>query len=280
MRTGISAARDRWEKSDFVARLHRRCRLGHFLVDGDAQRLPLGERRLPGAPAGHQQRAHARDRSDRRRDIELLAGPAELLAQAREIEDLDFHRYSSEYGMNFTMSPARIGWFAGLSIRPSAHAVDISTAESCVGYKSSPPRAFHFTRRYSRRGSGSGQSKSARAAIAWGCTSVIPCVLSRNGRTNIKNVTKLDTGFPGRPRKAAFPTLPDPPSRRMCPKASGRPGFIAIFHMSSSPSASTAGFTKSASPTETPPLVTITSHSAAARRSISRVASSESATMP
>src|SRR6266700_6746242 len=246
MRTGISASRDRWEMRDFVARLHRPCPLDYFLVDSDAQRLPLSEPRLPSAAAGHQQRAHARDRSDRRRDIELLAGPAELLAQAREIEDLDFHRYSSEYGMNFTISPARIGWFAGLSIRPSAHAVDISTAESCVGYKSSPRRAFHFTRRYSRRGSGSGQSKSARAAIARGCTSVIPCVLSRNGRTNIKNVTKLDTGFPGKPRKAAFPTLPN---------ASGRPGFIAIFHMSSSPSAST-------------------------RRSISRVASSESATTP
>src|SRR5258708_7877592 len=271
MRTGTSTSGHRRKKRDFIARLHRRCRLGHFLVDGDAQGLPLGERRLPGAATGHQQRAQARDRSDRRRDIELLAGPAELLAQAREIEDLDFHRYSSEYGMNFTIPPARIGWFAGLAIRPSAHAVDISTAESCVGYKSSPPRAFHFTRRYSRRGSGSGQSKSARAAIAWGCTSVIPCVLSRNGRANIKKVTKLDTGVPGKPRKAAFSTLPEP---------RGRPGLMADCHMSSSPSASTAGFTKSASPTETPPLVTITSHSAAARRSISRVASSESATMP
>src|SRR6266705_5700238 len=96
MRTGISASRDRWEKSDFVARLHRRRRLGHFLVDGDAQRLPLGERRLPGAAAVHQLRAQARDRGDSGRNIELLAGPAELLAQAREIEDLDFHRYSYE----------------------------------------------------------------------------------------------------------------------------------------------------------------------------------------
>src|SRR6266700_4873454 len=271
MRTGTSTSRHRRKKRDFIARLHRRRRLGHFLVDRDAKRTPLRKRSLPSAAAGHQLCAQARDRGDRRRNIELLAGPAELLAQTREIEDLDFHRYSSEYGMNLTVSPARTGWLAGLSTSPSAHAVDISTAESCVGYKSSPRRAFHFTRRYSRRGSGSGQSKSARAAIAWGCTSVIPCVLSRNGRTNIKNVTKLDTGFPGKPRKAAFPTLPN---------ASGRPGFIAIFHMSSSPSASMAGFTKSASPTETPPLVTITSHSAAARRSISRVALSESATTP
>ena len=51
--------------------------------------------------------------------------------------------------------------------------------------------------------------------------------------------------------KNAFPTLP---------KASGRPGFMAMRHMRSSPSASTAGFTKSASPTDTPPLVTISAH--------------------
>src|SRR6266568_9601037 len=133
MRTGTSASGHRRKKRDFIARLHRRRRLGHFLVDGDAQRLPLGERRLPGAAAVHQLRAQARDRGDSGRNIELLAGPAELLAQTREIEDLDFHRYSSEYGMNLTVSPARTGWLAGLSTSPSAHAVDISTAESCVG---------------------------------------------------------------------------------------------------------------------------------------------------
>src|SRR5207244_856576 len=200
-----------------------------------------------------------------------FAGLAQLLAQARQVEHLDLHRYSSEYGMNFTMSPARIGCSAGLSTRPSAHAVDISTAESCVGYRSSPPRAFHFTRRNSRRGSGSGQSKSARTEIACACTSATPCVWSRNGRTNTRKVTKLETGFPGSPMKFALPTRPN---------ASGRPGFMAIFHMRSSPSASTAGLTKSASPTETPPLVTITSHSAAARRSIPRVAGSESRPIP
>src|SRR6266571_2169665 len=134
MRTGISASRHRREESDFVARVHRCRRLRHFLVDGDAQGLPLGKRRLPGSAAGYEQRA-----------------------QARQIQDLDLHRYSSEYGMNLTMSPTRMECSAGLSTKPSAHAVDISTAESCVGYRSSPPRAFHFTRRNSRRGSGSGQ---------------------------------------------------------------------------------------------------------------------------
>src|SRR5439155_4592675 len=117
-------------------------------------------------------------RRARRRDFQIFAGPAQLLAQARQVKDLDLHRYSSEYGMNLTMSPTRMGCLAGLSTRPSAQAVDISTAESWVGYRSSPPRAFHFTRRNSRRRSGSGQSKSARTGIVWACTSVIPCVLS------------------------------------------------------------------------------------------------------
>src|SRR6266508_4065308 len=271
MRTGISASRYRREKSDLVARLHGRRRLRHFLVDGDAQGLALGKGRLPGASAAHEQRAQARDRGRRRRDFEIFAGFAQLLAQARQVKDLDLHRYSSEYGMNLTMSPARMGCSAGLSTRPSAQAVDISTAESWVGYRSSPPRAFHFTRRNSRRGSGSAQSKSARTGIAWACTSPTPCVLSRNGRTNMRKVTKLETGFPGSPMKSALPTRPN---------ARGRPGFMAIFHMRSSPSASTAGLTKSASPTETPPLGTITSHCAAARRSTSRVAASESGTIP
>src|SRR6266481_202453 len=110
MRTGISASRYRREKSDLVARLHGRRRLGHFLVDGNAQGLALGKYRLPCSAAGHEQRA-----------------------QARQVKDLDLHRYSSEYGMNLTMSPTRMGCSAGLSTRPSAQAVDISTAESWVG---------------------------------------------------------------------------------------------------------------------------------------------------
>src|SRR6266704_3310070 len=107
MRTGTSTSRHRGKKRDFIARLHRRRRLGHFLVDRDAKRTPLRKRSLPSAAAGHQLRAQARDRGDSGRNIELLAGPAELLAQT--------------------------GWLAGLSTSPSAHAVDISTAESCVG---------------------------------------------------------------------------------------------------------------------------------------------------
>ena len=107
--------------------------------------------------------------------------------------------------------------------------------------------------------------------MARGVTSATPCALRMKGRTKIKNVTKLDTGLPGRPMKNELPKLP---------KASGRPGFMAMRHMSNWPSASTAGLTKSASPTETPPEVTTTSHSRAARRSTSRVASRLSGTMP
>src|SRR6266511_2595260 len=79
MRTGTSTSRHRRKKRDFIARLHRRRRLGHFLVDRDAKRTPLRKRSLPSAAAGHQLRAQARDRGDSGRNIELLAGPAELL---------------------------------------------------------------------------------------------------------------------------------------------------------------------------------------------------------
>src|SRR5882762_734287 len=133
MRTGISAPRHRRKERNLVARIHRGRRLRHFLVDGDAQGLPLGKRGLPGAAAGHEQRAQACNRGRRWRDFEIFTRLAQLLAQARQVENLDLHRYSSEYGMNFTMSPARIGCSAGLSTRPSAHAVDISAAESWVG---------------------------------------------------------------------------------------------------------------------------------------------------
>src|SRR5215831_9957907 len=94
MRTVTSAPRHRRKERDLVAGLHRRRRLRHLLVDRDPQRLALGEGRLPGAASRHQLRAQPRDRG--RRDVEILAVCSELLAQAREVEDLDRHRYSSE----------------------------------------------------------------------------------------------------------------------------------------------------------------------------------------
>src|SRR5215472_9310754 len=56
MRTVTSASRHRRKERDLVAGLHRGRGLRHLLVDRDAQRLPLGERRLPGAAAGHELR--------------------------------------------------------------------------------------------------------------------------------------------------------------------------------------------------------------------------------
>src|SRR5439155_10101349 len=130
MRTGISASRYRREKSDLVARIHPRRRLGHFLVDGNPQHLSLGERRLPATAAGHEQRAQPRDRGRRGRDFDVFPGLAQLLAQARPLDNRALHRYSSEYGMHRTLSPAPTAYPARFSTRPSGRAVDVSTPES------------------------------------------------------------------------------------------------------------------------------------------------------
>ncbi|MNE24506.1 hypothetical protein D3C80_1177990 [compost metagenome] len=55
-----------------------------------------------------------------------------------------------------------------------------------------------------------------------------------------------ETGLPGRPKNQAF-------GRR--PKAKGLPGLMASFQKPISPSSSSNCLVKSASPTETPPVV-------------------------
>src|SRR5204863_3705760 len=105
---------------------------------------------------------------------------------------------------------------------PSAQDAEGRTDECCAAERPSPHCAFHFTRRNSCRASGCGHAKSARAPTARGRTSETPWVLRTNGLTKRRKVTKLETGLPGRPMKNAC--LIDP-------KASGRPGFMAIFHM-------------------------------------------------
>ena len=80
-----------------------------------------------------------------------------------------------------------------------------------------------------------------------------------------------ETGLPGSPKKSAPPTLPN---------ASGRPGFIAIFQKPTSPVLSSVSFTKSASPTETPPEVMIASAAAAASRNARSTSSRASRTTP
>jgi hypothetical protein len=132
------------------------------------------------------------------------------------------------------------------------------------------------TRRNSRRRSARGHAKSARIGIGRGASSVAPCSLSSTGRTAIRKVTSDDTGLPGRPMNHAD----EPSPRKTSPKASGLPGFIAICQRSSRPSFSTAGFMWSSSPTDMPPQVTMRSLPRAAWRSVSRVASRRSGTMP
>src|SRR5579859_6463408 len=127
------ASRHRRKERHFVSRLHRGRRRRQLLVHRDPYGLSLGERALPGAAARLQQRAQSCDGARLAGDLQLLAAAADLLAQAGEIQHFDLHPYSSEYARNLTVSPARIAWPGGLSTSPSAQAVDISTAESCVG---------------------------------------------------------------------------------------------------------------------------------------------------
>ena len=71
-----------------------------------------------------------------------------------------------------------------------------------------------------------------------GITFSTPCRRSTKGRTVIMKVTMADTGLPGRPMNHALPS-----GRLTSPKVSGLPGLVATCHMSSRPSASTAGRT-------------------------------------
>jgi hypothetical protein len=65
----------------------------------------------------------------------------------------------------------------------------------------------------------------------------------------------------------------------MRPKAIGRPGFMAIFQNSTSPSLLIMARVKSASPTDTPPLVmTASAIDAASRKVVSRAAGSSRTT--
>src|SRR6185436_20164894 len=139
----------------------------HVLIDGRPEKNFFRKRTFKNAAPASQVVAQCRDRRHARGQLDLLGVLADFLAQAGEIENFHFHdRYSSEYGRKRTRSPLRIGRPAGLSTSPSAQAVEVSTAESWVGYISRPPCEFHFTRRNSRRASGSSQSKSARASMA------------------------------------------------------------------------------------------------------------------
>src|ERR1017187_4848987 len=162
-RTAISAPGHRRKERDLVARLHRRIAAREVLVDRNAHRLALPERRSRDAAAPDQLRTQAVHVAGLRRQIEHFLGYAHILAQPGKVKNPDAHWNSSEKGRNFAKSPRRIAHLAGLSMKPSPHTAEVSTAELWLVYRSSPPAAFNFTRRNSRRASGFAKSKSARS---------------------------------------------------------------------------------------------------------------------
>src|SRR5450756_149984 len=95
-RTAISTPGHRREERDLVARLHRRIVAREILVDRNAHRLALPERRGPGAAARDQLRAQAVHVAGPRRQIEHLPGYAHVLAQPGKVKNSDAHWNSSE----------------------------------------------------------------------------------------------------------------------------------------------------------------------------------------
>src|SRR5207247_9862323 len=94
-----------------------------------------------------------------------------------------------------------------------------------------------------------------------------PGIRASAGRASKRNVTSAETGLPGSPNKNFLPARP---------KTNGLPGLIETFQkFSSPPNCSNAAFTKSNSPTETPPVVIAASHRASALSNAERVASIE-----
>src|SRR5437870_5281217 len=88
----LSSTRDRGKECHLVAGLDRRRRLRHVLIHRRAHRAVGCERARPGAAACAQVVAQAADRIDIRRQLELLAGTAELLPEGREEEDRNLHQ--------------------------------------------------------------------------------------------------------------------------------------------------------------------------------------------
>ncbi len=112
-----------------------------------------------------------------------------------------------------------------------------------------------------------------------GSSARAPIICQSAGRTKAKKVTITATGFPGRPNSGTFPNRPT---------AMGRPGRIAIFQNTTPPSPGVSlcansrimALVWSASPTLTPPLVTMASACCAALRNAAFNASGSSRTTP
>src|SRR5262249_52494722 len=158
----------RWKKSDFRAFAQWRCFLRHRLIDGCANPLDLAKRGSPGFATANQPGTQLGHGGNRRRNIDDFAVAVHRLTQAREIEHRELHRCNSANGRYCTTSPRLIGRSGGLSTMPSAQTHDVNTAEFWFGNRSRPPASLTRTRKNSRRWSGFGTSKSARAGTRGG----------------------------------------------------------------------------------------------------------------
>ncbi len=110
-----------------------------------------------------------------------------------------------------------------------------------------------------------------RTAVGIGGSGRAPARVRIAGRAICAKVTKLATGLPGSPMSGVPP---------ITPMATGRPGLIATRQNTSVPLFSTAAFTQSASPVDTPPEVRIRSCVDAASLSLAAIRSLSSARMP
>ena len=139
-----------------------------------------------------------------------------------------------------------------------------------------PSRSSRMPRWYSVRPGCFFIAVSLSAAKWMGAaTGDTPISVSSASRAKKWKVTMVATGLPGRPNSNVLRSpLPS------FPKAIGRPGFMAIFQNVISPRLARISRTKSASPTDTPPLVMIASTSPTADSSAADSASRVSRATP
>ena len=104
---------------------------------------------------------------------------------------------------------------------------------------------------YSARSPPAGRSVAVAASKYAGRGALHPAMCRISGKRNRNAETKAEDGLPGRPRTTVFPTLP---------AIKGFPGRIATFQKSiCAPIFTNAVCTRSWSPTDAPPVVTMIS---------------------
>ena len=159
--------------------------------------------------------------------------------------------------------------------RPSAILREAPTPELWLSkgcrLKPSSVSRLNVTRMYSWRSPLLARSKPAGTSIQSEKGRSQACMDNRAGRTSSTKVTNAETGFPGKPKNCLPHTLP---------LAKGLPGLMASLHISRPPRDSTAGLMWSSSPTETPPVLMMTSTCLAAVFNTLRVVLNSSPTTP